>query len=385
MKELKEIIRGFEEAIKAGKRTALATVVHVDGSAYRRPGARMLVTDDGELTGAISGGCLEGDALRKALAAIHQQKKKLATYDSNDEDDAKLGLGLGCNGIIQVLFEPIDPQDPSSPMEFIRTVLSQRKEAVLATLFSLTDRRKDHRGTCLLLRAGDRPPAASGDALQDVLLQDAQSALIHKATLFKNYLSRDEDIHAFIEFIPPPVHLVIIGAGNDVVPLVQMADVLGWQTTVADGRPGYVKPARFVSSCRVLLAKPEKILEHILPDDDTVFVLMTHNYNYDLAMLKELLTKQVKYVGSLGPRKKMQRMIDELGNDGIRLTEEQSNRLYGPAGLDIGAQTPEEIALSILAEIKAVMSRKPGRMLRDRPEVIHPRAATYFEKTFLDK
>src|SRR5579872_6381324 len=140
MKELKEIIRGFEEASRAGKRTALATVVHVDGSAYRRPGARMLVTDDGELTGAISGGCLEGDALQKALAAIHQQKKRLATYDSNDEDDAKLGLGLGCNGVIQVLFEPIDPQDPANPIELVRSVLAQRKAAVLATLFSLTDR-----------------------------------------------------------------------------------------------------------------------------------------------------------------------------------------------------------------------------------------------------
>ncbi len=120
MKEIKDIIHSFEEAIKQGRQTALATVVHVDGSSYRRPGARMLITDEGQLTGAISGGCLEGDALRKALLVMSQQRSLLVTYDTMDEDDAKLGIGLGCNGIIQVLIEPINPGEPNNPIQLLK-------------------------------------------------------------------------------------------------------------------------------------------------------------------------------------------------------------------------------------------------------------------------
>ncbi len=111
MKEIREIIKAYETATKAGKKSALASVVHLNGSSYRRPGARMLVTDEGELTGAISGGCLEGDALRKAMMVLSQQKSKLVTYDTNDEDDATIGIQLGCAGVIQVLFEPINEND----------------------------------------------------------------------------------------------------------------------------------------------------------------------------------------------------------------------------------------------------------------------------------
>src|SRR5580704_9210537 len=152
MKEISDIIRAFEEARRAGRRTALATVVHVDGSSYRRPGARMLVTDEGRLTGAISGGCLEGDALRKALFALSRRTSMLVTYDTMDEDDAKLGVGLGCNGIIQVLFEPIDPDDPSNPIELLKRIAAERQHAVLVTLFSLQEKYGPQPGTRLLLK-----------------------------------------------------------------------------------------------------------------------------------------------------------------------------------------------------------------------------------------
>src|ERR1700759_2317389 len=120
MKEIRDIIRAYEGAQREGKRSALATVVHVEGSSYRRPGARMLVTEDGQLTGAISGGCLEGDALRKALYAINQQQKKLVTYDTTDEDDITFGIQLGCNGIVHILFEPIDDTRPYNPIQLLR-------------------------------------------------------------------------------------------------------------------------------------------------------------------------------------------------------------------------------------------------------------------------
>ena len=140
MKEIREIIKAYEAASKTGKKSALASVVHLTGSSYRRPGARMLVTDEGELTGAISGGCLEGDALRKAMMVLSQQKSKLVTYDTNDEDDATIGIQLGCAGVIQVLFEPIDENDVNNPIILLSKAISKRQKTVSVTLFSLARR-----------------------------------------------------------------------------------------------------------------------------------------------------------------------------------------------------------------------------------------------------
>src|SRR6476646_293234 len=136
MKEIRDIIRAFDNAEKQGKATALATVVHVDGSSYRRPGARMLITEDGELTGAISGGCLEGDALRKAQFAILQQQNKLVVYDTTDEDDLKFGVQLGCNGIVYILFEPVKPGDANNPINLLKKLAQQRQDAMLVTVFN---------------------------------------------------------------------------------------------------------------------------------------------------------------------------------------------------------------------------------------------------------
>ena len=172
MKEIREIIRAYDQSVKDGKQSALATVVHVEGSAYRRPGARMLVTDDGQLTGAISGGCLEGDALRKALQVITERRSRLVTYDTMDEDDAKFGVGLGCNGIIQVLFEPIDSKDEYNPIHLLKNAVSKRQTVVLVTLFSLLDKKDPQPGTCLLLNE-EGIIAGKNDLLKEVLIQDA--------------------------------------------------------------------------------------------------------------------------------------------------------------------------------------------------------------------
>src|SRR6187549_1616003 len=156
MKEIRDIIKAFNEAQKLGKQTALATVVHVEGSSYRRPGARMLIEDDGQLTGAISGGCLEGDALRKALLVMTEKRSRLVKYDTMDDDDAKFGVGLGCNGIIQVLIEPIIPGEKNNPIQLLEIVAAKRKKAVLVTLFSLERKKDPQQGTCFLLEeSGD--------------------------------------------------------------------------------------------------------------------------------------------------------------------------------------------------------------------------------------
>jgi xanthine/CO dehydrogenase XdhC/CoxF family maturation factor len=382
MKEIREIIKAYDAAVHAGKRSALAAVVHLDGSSYRRPGARMLVTDEGELTGAISGGCLEGDALRKALLVLSQQQSKLVTYDTSDEEDATIGIQLGCAGIIQVLFEPIKAVDPDNPIQLLRKAVAIRQKSVLVTLFSLENKRTEQPGTCLLMEANGNisgripyPPE-----LESFILEDVRAAMVAEQSSFKQFVANDFNVTAFIEFLQPAVSLVVIGAGNDAIPMMQLGDMVGWDVRVVDGRNTHAKPERFASACQILVSKPEKVLEQIPIDGQTVFVMMTHNYNYDLAMLKALLPLKVPYIGMLGPKKKLDRMIDELRADGMEITDEMMEKVYGPVGLEIGAETAEEISLSIIAEIQAILNGKEGGLLRRKVDVIHARDETIIEE-----
>lgn len=376
MNALQEIIAAFEKATKAGQKTALATVVQLNGSSYRRPGARMLINDIGEMTGAISGGCLEGDALRKALLAIGQQQSKLVVYDTSDEDDVALGVQLGCAGIIHVLFEPINPENHYSAIQLIKKAITIRQPAVLVTLFFPENKRAEQPGTCFLL---EHNREISGNIpynfLEDSIITEAKDALTKKQSTFKQFITENISVTAFIECIEPPIHLVVIGAGNDAVPMVKIATCLGWEVSVVDGRNTHATPERFTASCQILVSKPEKVLDQIHIDDQTVFVMMTHNYNYDLAMLKALLPKMPNYIGMLGPKLKLDRMLEELRNEGMDITDEMLQKVYGPTGLEIGAETPEEIALSIIAEIKAVLAGKSGGFLKLKNDVIHSREA----------
>ncbi|NIJ52143.1 XdhC family protein [Dyadobacter arcticus] len=388
MKEINDIIKSYELAIIAGKKMALATVVHVEGSSYRRPGARMLVTDDGHLTGAISGGCLEGDALRKALLAISQQKNKLVTYDTTDENDTTLGVQLGCNGIVHILFEPIHTDQNNNPIELLKQVLVRRQNAVLVTLFSLNSRTGLQPGTCFLHLEKDESVIhhnTEPHIIQE-LLAESQVAYAKADSFFKTFGFSSQNLTGLIEYLNTPPSLVIAGAGNDIIPLVEMADILGWKTTVVDGRVAHATRQRFPKATKVIVTKAEDVLNHVQTDDRTFFLLMTHNYNYDLALLKQLITlEDCRYTGALGPKKKLERMFSELKIDGIEITNLQKSKIYGPVGLDIGAETSEEIALSILAEIKAILSDRKGSSLREKPEPIHNRKDQQVDYTKSEK
>lgn len=377
MKEITEIIKSYDLAVESGKKTALATVVHVEGSSYRRPGARMLVTDDGQLTGAISGGCLEGDALRKALLAISQQKNKLVTYDTTDDSDTTLGVQLGCNGIVHILFEPIQHNDPANPIALLKTVMEKRQNAVLITLFSLNSRTGDQPGTCFLDLETDGVTVHNlkDHALLEHLLPEAKLVKERQESFFKEIAHNGQRLTGFVEYLRPAPALIIAGAGNDTIPLSEMAHILGWDVTVVDGRNGHATKQRFPKANKVIVARPQEVLSNIETDAQTFFVLMTHNYNYDLALLKVLVNlKECIYIGALGPKKKLERMYGDLRNEGIELTEEQKAKVFGPVGLDVGAETSEEIALSVLAEIKAVLNGRTGISLREKPEPIHSRS-----------
>ena len=377
MKEISEIINAYDKAVLAGKSTALATVVHVDGSSYRRPGARMLVDDEGFLTGAISGGCLEGDALRKAMLALSQQKTKLVTYDTSNEDDMTIGIQLGCAGIIQVLFEPINSSSPYNPIELIRESISRRQHAVLLTLFNLDNKNQEQGGTCLLLQEdGILRGDIQHQDFQDALVNDMKDVLQSGKSIFKSYVDQHQSNTAFIEFMQPAVSLVIVGAGNDAIPMMQIANTLGWDIRVVDGRNTHAKPEKFQTACQVLVSKPEEVLGQLPIDDRTAFVMMTHNYNYDIAMLKALLPMDIPYIGMLGPKKKTARMLKEIQDAGLKIDDKMLEKVYGPTGLELGAETPEEIALSITAEILSVMNGTPGGQLKRKNDVIHSRSGT---------
>jgi xanthine/CO dehydrogenase XdhC/CoxF family maturation factor len=373
MKEIKDIIAAQQKAISAGKKTALATVVRVEGSSYRRPGARMLVTEDGMLTGAISGGCLEGDALRKALLAINEQRNKIVTYDTTDEDDARFGVQLGCNGIVHILFEPIDPADPRNPVALLTLLQAQRQSMVVCTLFSM-DQQAIQPGTQYLY-GGTRDLSIAASWYEGHAGQDLTSAVEQvwtaQMSTFQQISVVEAELTAFIEVIPPAIALYVFGAGNDAMPLVSIADILGWEVHVADGRRTHVTDERFPKASSLILQKAADALKDIHFDDRTAAVLMTHNYNYDIEVLSQLTETSCPYIGVLGPKKKLNRMLDELSTSGRQVSPLAMERIYSPVGLDLGAETAEEIALSITAEIKAVMSGKRAASLREKVQAIH--------------
>jgi len=364
MKEIKDILKAYDLSIKTGQKAALATVVKVEGSSYRRPGARMLITEDGMLTGAISGGCLEGDALRKALSAIHQQENKLVTYDTTDEDDAKFGVQLGCNGIVRILFEPIKSDAECNPIDILALLEAGQESAVLVTLFSLTSVKQI--GSSLLY-GSNLSIQNSAAVLPHEVITDAEEVLTSKRSTFKSYTVDGQSLEAFLELVNPPISLIIAGAGNDAQPLAQIADILGWQTTIIDGRPTHATALRFPTADKIRVLKPEQVLSNVKLNHQTAFVLMTHNYNYDLELLNLLLQTNARYIGTLGPKKKLIRMLEELQ----LATDENLSRIYGPIGLDIGAETAEEIAISIIAEIKSVFSGASTGFLKEKTLPIH--------------
>ncbi len=365
MKELNDIVKAYQTAKQQNKQAVLATVVKVVGSSYRRPGARMLITEDGQITGAISGGCLEGDALRKALLAMSQQQNKLEIYDTTNEEDANLGVQLGCDGIVYILFEPVTEAD-INVISLLTKAVQERKDSVLATVFN-PDKKRVQTGTICFVNNDE-----------NINLSGAEHGLVDEAITVlndRNSVIKQSDVHSVLfQFVAPAIHLVIAGAGNDAQPLTEMASLLGWQITVADGRPAHATAQRFPKANAVWVAKPQQLLSFVETDSQTAAVLMTHNYNYDLALLEQLLGTDCAYIGVLGPKKKLQRMLDEVTEKGKTITQEHRSKLYGPVGLDIGAETSEEIAASIIAEIKAVLSNRSGASLKERPAAIHNRS-----------
>ena len=370
MTELQRLILAYDRHRAAARPCALATVVEVLGSAYRRPGARMLITEDGELTGAISGGCLEGDARQRARQAIFRGQPTLVTYDTRDEDDPRHGLGPGCQGVVRILLEPLDFAAPDNPVELLRGFAQHPEPAVLATVFE-TD------ASGLKAAVGQRVLLSATGALRSTPLLAAPLAEAARATLaqgLSQVLDVETDagpVRALLEVLVPPLRLVVYGAGNDAQPLVHLAASLGWHITIMDGRPNLATAVRFPEAAEVRIV-PVRKLKTQVPDADAYHVLLSHNYAYDLAALQTLLPTAAPYIGLLGPRAKASRLLsEELELTESEMAEVLQNRLHSPIGLALGGETPEEIALAIVAEIQAVKNKRQPQHLRDTKAAIH--------------
>ncbi|MBX2968050.1 MAG: XdhC family protein [Cyclobacteriaceae bacterium] len=375
MKELKAIISAYEKIDTSRQKAALATVVKVRGSSYRSPGARMLITDDGKWVGSISGGCLEGDALRKARQVMTDKKPMTITYDTREESNQNLGIGLGCNGVIDVLIEPI--YHDAETISLIQKIVTQNEPVALATRV-----RGEFAGEKFLLDHRLQPQFKFSDnTLNPLVLQELTEVFNHHRSETKTILGEE----IFIELIQPVVSLIIFGGGFDARPVSTLAKSLGWDVQVTDECVSHIAPIFFPTADKLSLCQREFIDRDFVVTPYTACVLMSHNYEYDRDVLKKLLKTTTPYIGILGPRKRFDKMLSGFEKQHIALSTEDFQRIHSPIGLDIGAETPDEIALSILAEIQSKFANRSGGFLKYRSGPIHERKGDQvFKQVYLN-
>ncbi|HEV3471303.1 MAG TPA: XdhC family protein [Pyrinomonadaceae bacterium] len=382
MNEVRALVEAFDEAAARGERCALATVVSVEGSSYRGPGARMLVCEGGATTGTISAGCLEADVAEHARRVIKTGAAKLVEYDTaSTGEEIAWGLGLGCNGVVRVLVEPLAPRSPY--VAALRRSCGLRRDAAavaVATVFQHAPARPPRAaarvgiGSRLFIDEGGEASRENLDGELAFLIEsDLRASLREGSSGARVYEQDGATTKVFFERLEPPVPLVVFGAGQDAVPVVELARGLGWQTEVVDPQARPASRERFAHADRVTLARPGQVGGRVEITRRTLALLMTHNYAHDLELLRFLLASPARYIGVMGPRKRTERMLAELAAGDSRLEEADRSRLYAPAGLDVGANAPAEIALSIVAEMRAVLAGRRGGMLRERQGSIHGR------------
>jgi xanthine/CO dehydrogenase XdhC/CoxF family maturation factor len=370
MKDQKAIIEAYRKIDFTQRKAAVATVVKVRGSSYRSPGARMLITDDGRWVGSISGGCLEGDALRKARQVMHDKKPLTVTYDTREESNQNLGIGLGCNGVIDVLIEPADPSDSKNPVKLFEGLINTKEPLALATVFSS----QGLTGEKLLISSNGESKAQFSDiGLNQIVTHDLEGAFETQRSEAKEYVLSGEKIEVFVELIQPSISLIIFGGGFDARPVSQLAKSLGWEVNVTDECVAHIAPVFFPTADKLSLCQRDYIDRDFDITPYTACLLMSHNYEYDRDVLKKILNSPAPYIGILGPRKRFDKMADEFTAQGITLTTDDLHRIHSPVGLDIGAEAPDEIAVSIIAEIQGKFANRSGGFLKYRNAPIHQR------------
>ena len=350
MKEIRNIVALYDQFRASGTACALATVVRIEGSSYRRIGARLLVGADGRYTGGISGGCLEGDALRRARQAILADQPSKRVYDTLDgAEDREIGIGLGCNGRIEVLFVPLKFTDPQNQMEVLRGRMDTRVPLLLVQTVTAPSKE---------LLTGE---------LREVPLHSV--ALRYGRSEVKQFTDvQGKQSECLFELLRPELRLILVGDNYDVLPMVTTAHHLGWRINVIGLK------RKFSTALAALVEGLYDYSEaqQLQVDDYTAVACMSHDFVRDRQMVEHFLPQSPPYLGLLGPRKRALKLDAELREaTDLRLLDYEN--LYTPIGLDIGAETPEEIAAAVVGEIIAVFRGRGGESLRERGGTIHVR------------
>ena len=365
--ETSQIVGRVTELAAAGRRAALATVVRIDGSAYRRAGAKLLVEETGGTLGGVSGGCLEADVREIALTVMREGVPRLRHYETGSDDSTVWGLGLGCNGSVDIFVQPVTSADVVDMALHLRALLATDAPFSVSTVV---------RGTPAVLGrtllAGNGPPVGSTGApgLDREIARRAQALLVAGQSKLHDIESTGVQVEStgvFTEVHVPPPRLVICGAGDDAIPLAAGASQIGFRVTVVDHRPAYLSPARFPDAERID-RRPADGLEGLMLGPHSYLVVMTHSFAHDRDWVGRLLRTEVPYVGLLGPRARRDELLEQIGATG-------TGRLFAPVGLDVGADGPEQVAVSIVAELLAVRAASAPRHLREKEGVIHAATA----------
>ncbi len=375
---MREILDEMRRQLAADAGGALVTITRTTGSVYRREGAKMVCRPDGELVGSISGGCLESDVYEVSVGVVEQGRPEMVTYDTNAENENVWGLGLGCNGTVEVLVEPLAWwRTPTGRATFdaVTAHVDAGRRCGIATVLSADGTPPDAMHRVLLGEDGS-VVGGEGTPLDAAIVQRLREALAERgprpsrrATIATPEGARE----VFLDVLAPPTRLVVVGGGHDAIPLVRLARELGFVVTLVDSRPQFATHERFPEADSVICAAPEEFARLVPLTKGAAVILMTHNYLRDREVLKQLLTSNAEfvYLGALGPRVRTEQMLSEIQAAGIALSAERVAQVHTPIGLDLGADAPAEIALAVLAELLAVRNGRDAIPLRDKKGRIH--------------
>jgi xanthine dehydrogenase accessory factor len=355
--ETSRILQLLARLAEQGRGAALATVVHIEGSAYRRPGAKMLIEDDGTMAGSVSGGCLEADVREVALSVIRNGVPQLLHYDTGTDDATPFGLGLGCNGAVDIFVQPATAPDSLETGRRIMPLLERDARFAVSTIV----RGANGLGRSIVVGKNGKPGGSTGDASLDRTIAERAGEFLGTGTSQLHDLGTHR---VFTEVQLPPPSLIVLGAGEDTRPLVASASDVGFRVTVVDHRPAYLTPDHYPVGTRLVEARSDSNLSDLPLGPRAYAVVKTHSLEHDREWVRRLLATDVAYIGVLGPRARIEEVLKELG-------AEDNERVFGPVGLDVGADGPEQIAVSVVAELLALLSgREPGH-LRSREGAIH--------------
>lgn len=362
MSELTDVLAAIDAAHARGERMALATIVATRGSTYRRPGARLFVPERGASVGNISGGCLEGEVERIGREVMADGVSRLVPFDLTADDDAVWGFGLGCSGAVEIFIEA--GERAASTAAALRVAVEGERECCVVTVVA-SSLPGVAPGDRLVVTAGGARVGGLGDRhAEGRLVELAARALAADAEARSVTLDAGR-LRAFLEPLRPPPRLLVCGAGHDAIPLVRAAAELGWRPTVTDVRSRLLTQARFPGASGFIHAPPAAGVERFAADARSAIVVMSHNYLKDIEYLRAALELPAGYLGVLGPRLRTEQLLREIGR------EEALDRLHAPAGLDLGAEGPYEVALAIIAEMLAARRGRCAGFLRDRRGPIH--------------